>query len=55
MELGTDAGNVSKDNHVPPPLESDVTSDEDEDSSEDGYVEGHGAGAMRKADSSSKI
>ena len=40
VELGTDAGNASEVDDVPPPLESDVSSDEgeDEDSTRKGMV-----------------
>ena len=57
VELGTDAGNASKDDDVQPPFQSDVSSDEDadEDFSDNDDKEGHGAGSKRKTNSSSKI
>ena len=56
VELGIDADNVSGDDDVPSPLESDVSSDESEDDDSSDIVEdGQGAGAKLKANSSSKL
>ena len=60
VKWGTDAGNVSgdKNDDVPPPLESDVSSassDEGEDDSSDDDEDGQGAGAKRKADRFGKL
>ena len=56
VELGTDAGNVSGDDDVPPPLESDISSDEGEnEDSSDNDDSGQDAGVKRKVDSYEKF